>query len=266
MTDSSSLNQICADACRRGDVTVVKQCFDDGIDIDGTDDVSGRNWLHLSIWYPDDVALLNWLLERGVPIEPSAMVAAAARCKPDCVSALLDAGADPNATIPLTEETGLHMAASFGFEEAANECVQRLLDAGADPNVNTATRIESGTWATGVYTMGETPLHLAATFGDEAMVRLLVDAGADIHAEDGYGHTPIVWCARARRSEKHRQVSADRLIAILRGHPENDWRFKEFLPLVPSDERHIAELEAEVKRLTALLRANGIRDTKPTKT
>ncbi len=188
------------------------------------------------------------------------VVAAAACCKPDCLTALLNNGADPDSVIPHTRESGLHMAASFGFQQTATECVRRLLDAGADPNVHTATRVESGTWATGVYTMGETPLHLAVTFGDETMVRLLVDAGADIHAEDAYGHTPMVWCARARRSEKHKQVSADRLISILRGHPYDDWRFTEFPPLIADDEKQIADLRAEIERLRKLLATNGSSD------
>ena len=65
------------------------------------------------------------------------------------------------------------MAASFGFHDSATECVRRLLNAGADPNVHTATRMESGAWATGVYTMGETPLHLAVTF-DPDLIFLMI--------------------------------------------------------------------------------------------
>ena len=171
--EPQSLNQKCADACRSGDIATVKECFDSGIELNESDAVSGRNWLHLAIWYADGLELLNWLLEQGVTVDPNEIVAAAARCRADCLASLLDHGADPNAVIRDTKESGLHMAASFGFMPTATECVQLLLDAGADPNVHTATRVESGTWATGVYTMGETPLHLAVTFGDEKMVRLL---------------------------------------------------------------------------------------------
>ncbi len=67
-SDPQSLNQRCADACRHGDIARVKECFASRIDPNETDAVSGRNWLHLSIWYPDGVGLLNWLLEQGVTV------------------------------------------------------------------------------------------------------------------------------------------------------------------------------------------------------
>ena len=260
MTDNERAVRIrCADACRRGDVDSFEACLKAGVDLHANDPVSGRSWLYLSIWYPEDTSLLRFLLGAGVPRDAEALVGAACCSKPEFVSTLLDAGADPNDALSRTHESPLHMAASFGFRDGATECVRRLLRSGANPNVHTATRVESGTWATGVYTMGETPLHLAVTFGDEEMVRLLVDAGADMQAEDGYGHTPMVWCARARRSEKHKQVSADRLICILRGHPYDDERFTRFPPL-ETDEDAVSRLELENSRLRQLLRDHKISD------
>ena len=170
----------CAQACAEGDIERVEAHLDSGVDINGRDDRSGSTWLHTAIWDAGSRALVRFLLQRGACLDVEGLVAAACCCRPDILSLLLAWGADPGAALPETDETPLHFAASFGFEDEATECVRILLEAGADPNVHTKTRAESGAWAAGVYTMGETPLHLAVTFGDEEMVRLLIDAGADI--------------------------------------------------------------------------------------
>ena len=38
---------------------------------------------------------------------------------------------------------------------------------------------------------GDTPLHVAARFGNPKLVRLLIDRGADVNAEDFDGNTPM---------------------------------------------------------------------------
>ena len=40
---------------------------------------------------------------------------------------------------------------------------------------------------------GETPLHRAAAYGDENMIKLLLEAGADPSIKDANGDTPISW-------------------------------------------------------------------------
>ena len=42
-------------------------------------------------------------------------------------------------------------------------------------------------------TKGETPLHRAAAFGDEAAVQMLISAGAQVDAVDMNGDTPLGW-------------------------------------------------------------------------
>jgi palmitoyltransferase len=44
-------------------------------------------------------------------------------------------------------------------------------------------------------TPGETPFHRAAAFGDDESIRLLLDAGAVIHARDMNGDSPLTWAS-----------------------------------------------------------------------
>ena len=85
-------------------------------------------------------------------------------------------------------------AAYLGDVDTVREC----LDAGADPNVHTIDRAPTETYSR-CYTVGETPLHLAAAFGDLEMIRLLVDAGANPDAKDADGHTPWAYFSRGQR-------------------------------------------------------------------
>ena len=88
------------------------------------------------------------------------------------VVALLERGADPNHTAPITSCSPLHRAAEFGH----HELVTPLLARRADPNALAAGRV--------------TPLMLAAQFGDRSMVAKLVAAGAAVRVKDVNGRSP----------------------------------------------------------------------------
>ena len=140
----------------------------------------------------------------------------------DVLSILLEAGANPNWKEPDTGETPLHVATFRGQREGATECVRRLLAAGADPNVHTKNRVGSATYD-GTYVVGETPLHWAAAFGSQEMIRLLIDAGADILALDADGHTPRHYLAHHQRgNEPHLVLSRDAFCEIIRWLPNID--------------------------------------------
>jgi ankyrin repeat protein len=124
--------------------------------------------------------------------------------------ALLDAGAEANATAP-DGTTALHWAARnddamlvdrllrtgaephpenrFGVTPIALACesgsaalVERLLEAGVSAN------------ATGPH--GETALHICAHAGNTAAVRVLIAAGASVNPGDSWrGQTPLMWAA-----------------------------------------------------------------------
>jgi ankyrin repeat protein len=44
-------------------------------------------------------------------------------------------------------------------------------------------------------TRGETPLHRAAAFADEATIDLLLGAKADVETRDSNGDTPLAWAS-----------------------------------------------------------------------
>jgi ankyrin repeat protein len=108
----------------------------------------------------------------------------------------LAAGANVNLAMPSGGETALHMAAVARQTAAAT----MLLDAGADPNLHALSGVGTSMFDGHVKLWGETPLHYAAAYGDEEMVRAMVQSGADRKAANSHGETPLDYADRHRRS------------------------------------------------------------------
>jgi ankyrin repeat protein len=103
----------------------------------------------------------------------------------DAVRELLAAGADVHApSTNMMANQALHAALAG---QGGPEVVRALLKAGADVNAPAAG--------------GVTPLHLAASYGDEAMIALLVEAGADRSLRMEDGQTPAEMAAERGHPE-----------------------------------------------------------------
>lgn len=118
----------------------------------------------------------------------SALVVALRKHQWDIADALLDAGADVKGSSRIFNIFGItplmfavSTSVKGGNDSSAQlRVVQKMIKAGAD--VNAQGQLEFG---------GATALHIAADTGDEAIVKLLIEAGANVNAKDKEGRTPL---------------------------------------------------------------------------
>jgi ankyrin repeat protein len=115
------------------------------------------------------------------------------------VDFLIAHGADVNSTVPETGETPLHSALCKAGRPYFLYVLKLLVENGADVNAKTIAEKETGGFMRDVRTKGETPLHRAAAYGDEAMIEYLIDNGADKQARDAHGNSPISWASEHLR-------------------------------------------------------------------
>lgn len=115
------------------------------------------------------------------------------------VDFLIKQGADVNNALPETGETPLHSALCKAGRPYFLYVIKLLVENGADVNAKTIPGIETGGFMRDVRTKGETPLHRAAAYGDEAMVEYLLEHGADLQARDAHGNSPISWASEHLR-------------------------------------------------------------------
>ncbi|MBL8180072.1 MAG: ankyrin repeat domain-containing protein [Blastocatellia bacterium] len=115
------------------------------------------------------------------------------------VDFLISHGANVNWKVSDTGETPLHNALAKAGRPYFLYVIKLLVENGADVNAKTIPGAESGAFMRDVRTKGETPLHRAAAYGDEAMIEYLLANGADLQARDAYGTTPIGWASEHLR-------------------------------------------------------------------
>ena len=115
------------------------------------------------------------------------------------VDFLISQGADVNWSVPDTGETPLHSALCKAGRPYFLYVLKLLIENGADVNAKTIPGRESASFMRDVRTKGETPLHRAAAYGDEAMIQYLLDNGADKQSRDANGVSPIGWASEHLR-------------------------------------------------------------------
>lgn len=205
-----------AAGARRGEI--VELLLESGAAVDPVNRY-GMTALHLAARSADARAVTA-LLSAGadpaiaLPEGETVLMAAAKSGNPDVVAALLDAEAttgggaygggaivlnevDPNAKENWFGQTALMLAAAGNHTQA----MQLLIDAGADPDAESA-RIDApeiepdrrqGGFVYAQIPEGRlTALHFAAREGHVEAVQTLIDAGANLDAQDNYDTTPVV--------------------------------------------------------------------------
>ena len=124
----------------------------------------------------------------------------------DVASLLAEHGADVNVAdrtgaTPLYSAVDMHtLASSFGRPDLPHpavggsvEAVRMLLAHGADPDARLKTKVLKRVYNPGDARLadGGTPLMRAAKTGDVTMMRLLIDAGADVDSVNAAGDTAL---------------------------------------------------------------------------
>ena len=172
-------------AAKRGDLVAVQALLDSGANPNAPDEDgdTALHWAFLATHASSGVEVARALIEAGADpsvrgsLDATPLQRAAKRGDRGGFRLLMDLGADPS----IRDEDGdppLHWA-FLGDHAFASEFTLALLEAGADPNARGSLRA--------------TPLHHAAKDGLGQAVELLVAAGADLHAEDKDGDTPLHW-------------------------------------------------------------------------
>lgn len=141
------------------------------------------------------------------------------------MSALLTAGADVNAVQEISDDGKVFPATPLWYAVAWGQnlpLIKELLRCGADPDwclfavvwANDAPLarmlLKAGS-NTELRFPEETPLHYAARLGREAVIKELIEAGADIRATDSKGKTPLDYARKKRLGERTRLLLGEKL-------------------------------------------------------
>lgn len=217
---SSVLTEILFRATRQGSSRIIDhtllhhRCM-----VDSLDPIHGLTPLMISA-FTGNIAIMTTLLENGAGVDArsacgdTALGIASYRGHRDQVVLLLEHGAIVDSRNEIGQ-TPMMRAATCGHANV----IEMLLRHGADPNVRTITHRETPLMSAsqignpGIIRMflagralvdernifGHTALMMAVYHGNVDCVRLLVDHGADVHARDHEGNTPMTISIMFRR-------------------------------------------------------------------
>ncbi|KAL2800550.1 ankyrin repeat-containing domain protein [Aspergillus keveii] len=166
-----------AEAAASGQAEIAKLLLEKGANVK-TRDRNLCSPLMLAVENGHD-EVVKMLLSHGAPVNTrhkhyqTPLSSAAERGRLKCVELLLEHGA----MVDSQDEYG-RTELFHAVENRRAMAVERLLERGADPNKRA------------ICMNGWTPLHQAACNLDEAVIRLLLNAGADPRATDEQGHIP----------------------------------------------------------------------------
>lgn len=182
-------------AALNGDLATVEELVTQGANINYTD-AWGNRAIFAAAWEGNLKALdLFYNLGAKISFENANLLCNAAyNGKVDSVKWLLDKGENANFNFADTGENALHYTLSKTSEmDERAEIVKVLIAAGTDVNKKTLAGKPTLCFMRDAYLKGESPLHRAAAYGNVAIVKMLLDAGAEPSMKDANGDTPISW-------------------------------------------------------------------------
>lgn len=189
------LSQQLLNAAVNGQLDNVEKLAAQGADINYTD--QWNNCAVFSAAWDGNIPALelyhrlgaNFELEDNNPLCNSAF-----NGKANSVKWLLENGVNAKFTFQKTGENALHYTICKTSEmEDRTEIVRLLINAGTDIHQKTIKGAETLCFMRDAFLKGETPLHRAAAFGNENIINLLLEAGADPSCKDANGDTPLSW-------------------------------------------------------------------------
>lgn len=172
-------------AAKKGNLVKCRELIKAGADVNAKDKYS-RTVLDIAK-INGNAEVVNLLI--GIRTKFKQLVIAAEKGKIDQVKALIEAGADANATDE-DGRTALMCAAGKGHFDVVN----LLIEAGADANTTDED--------------GGTALMEAALFGHLDVARLLIENGANVNIKDKWGKTALIWAQEDGRED---------IVALLEG-------------------------------------------------
>lgn len=191
----SDIDQQLLDAALKGDLATVEKLASQGANINYSDQW-GNCAMFSAAWEGNIEALdLYYNLGADITLEDNNLLCNAAyNGQTASVKWFLEKGADPNFTFANTGENALHYTISKTSEiDQRTEIVRLLVNAGTDVNKKTIKGAETLCFMRDAFLKAETPLHRAAAYGNVAIIKLLIEAGADPSVKDANGDSPISW-------------------------------------------------------------------------
>jgi len=182
-------------AALKGDLVTVEKLVTQGANINYTD--TGGNCAIFAAAWEGNTQALDLFCNLGAKItfdDCNLLCNAAFNGKVESVKWLLDKGENANFTFTNTGENALHYTISKTSEmDERAEIVKILIAAGIDVNKKTLAGKPTLCFMRDAYLKGESPLHRAAAFGNVTIIKMLLDAGAELSMKDANGDTPISW-------------------------------------------------------------------------
>src|SRR5688500_3517080 len=161
----------------------------------------GRTPLMIAASAHSTAPVVKLLLSKGAEVNTAdtvgvtPLIAAAGVNNDEAARLMLARGSDVNALARIGQSATPLLGAAYNGNVAL---MRLLLDAKADVKAISADR--AGIVKNGAVLFGNvTALHMAVSSGDADAVRLMLDSGAEVNAQDVRGMTPLVWAVATDR-------------------------------------------------------------------